>query len=134
MHYYDHALLSAHKWNCNINDTLRLHKLMDSSKHFMPASQHRLFSHNQWFIQVLVDLLGDVTPNTLTGGVIPTRDVLFEHCREDHNGRVPSLQEWLECIHFMVPTTHRTWFNLPSKKDKDLLQEIKLQQQIIYQL
>ena len=79
----------------------------------------------------MVELLGDVIPNTVTGGQIPTRDVLFEHCREDHNGRVPSLQEWLECIRFEVPASHRIWFNQPSHKDKDLLQQIKIQQQSI---
>ena len=125
MHYYDHALLSAAKVNCHLEDTLKLHRLMDSSKHFFPASQHRLFSHNTWFIQVLTELVGDVIPNSKTGEMMSTRDILFEHCREDHNGHVPSLRDWLECIRFDIPQNHRSWFNNPRLRDKELLKKIK---------
>jgi hypothetical protein len=125
MHYYDHALLSAQKFNCHVQDTLNLHKLMDSSKYFFPAHQHRLFSHNLWFIQVLTELVGDLIPNSKTGGTISTRDILFEHCKEDHNGHVPSLQDWLQCIQFEAPTCHKKWFNHPRDSDRVLLNSIK---------
>lgn len=128
MHYFDHALLSARKFNCHTGDTLPLHKLMDSSKHFFPASQHRLFSHNTWFIQVLTELVGDVIPNTKTGGTLSTRDILYEHCKEDHNGHVPSLQDWLQCTMFEIPTAHKGWFNNPRASDKMLLKQIKDEQ------
>lgn len=124
MHYYDHALLSAKKFNCSVEDTLHLHKLMDSSKFFFPESQHRLFSHNIWFIQVLTELIGDTVPNTLNGQTMSTRDILYEHCREDHNGKVPSLQDWLGCIRFEI-SEHRSWFNNPRQSDKILLKQIK---------
>jgi len=125
MHYYDHALLSAKKFGCSVEDTLTLHKLMDSSKFFFPASQHRMFSHNTWFIQVLTELVGDTLTNSLTGQPLSTRDILYEHCREDHNGHVPSLQDWLQCIRFEIPEQHRCWFNRPRSSDKLLLQQIK---------
>ncbi|HWV72882.1 MAG TPA: hypothetical protein VN040_14235 [Pseudosphingobacterium sp.] len=125
MHYYDHALLSAKKFNCKLEDTLRLHKIMDSSKFFFPMSQHRMFSHNLWFIQVLTDLLGEVIPNTVTGEELSIRDILYEHCKEDHNGHVPSLQDWLQCIRYEVPEEHRKWFNNPRQSDKVLLKQIK---------
>ena len=128
MHYYDHALLSAKKFNCHLEDTLELHKLIDSSKYFFPSSQHRLFSHNTWFIQVLTQLKGDVIPNSKTGECISTRDILFEHCREDHNGVVPSLQDWLQCIRFEVPQNHLSWFNHPKPSDKNLLKQLKAEQ------
>ena len=127
MHYYDHALLSAKKFGCSVEDTLHLHKLMDSSKFFFPASQHRLFSHNIWFIQVLTELLGDTVPNTLNGERLSTRDLLYEHCKEDHNGHVPSLQDWLQCIRFEVPEAGRSWFNKPRQSDKLLLSQLKCQ-------
>ncbi|TXJ29043.1 MAG: hypothetical protein E6Q24_05025 [Chitinophagaceae bacterium] len=125
MHYYDHALLSAHKFNCSIDDTIKLHRLIDSSKYFFPASQHRLFSHNTWFIQVLTELTGDSIPNTKTGSTLPTRDILYEHCKEDHNGHVPTLQDWLECLRFEIPTQHLGWFNRPRNTDKELIYKIK---------
>lgn len=124
MHYYDHALLSAEKFHCNTEDTLKLHQLMDSSKFFFPASQHRLFSHNIWFIHVLTECLGDVIPNTKNGNPMSVRDILYEHCREDHNGHVPSLQDWLKCIRFEVPQANMTWFNNPRLSDKHLLLKI----------
>lgn len=125
MHYNDHALLSARKFNCQPEDTFRLHRIMDSSKHFFPASQHRMFSHNIWFIQIMTELIGDVVPNTKDGSALSTRDVLFEHCREDHNGHVPSLENWLECVRFEVPPRHKSWFNHPRQSDKELLEIIK---------
>ena len=125
MHYYDHALLSAKKFGCSVNDTLRLHKLMDSSKFFFPASQHRLFSHNTWFIQILTELVGDTIPNSLNEQSLSTRDILYEHLKEDHNGKVPSLQDWLSCIRFEVPDQARCWFNNPRHSDKTLLTQIK---------
>lgn len=128
MHYYDHALLSAKKFKCDVNDTLKLHKVMDSSKFYMPISQHRLFSHNTWFIQVLTDLIGEVVPNTLTGEMLSVRDVLYEHCKEDHNGRVPSIQDWLQCLKFDVPDEHRIWFNNPRLSDKMLLNTLRVEQ------
>lgn len=125
MHYYDHALLNAKKFDCAPEDTLRLHKLMDSSKFFFPSSQHRLFSHNTWFVQVLTELVGDTITNSLNGQPLSTRDILYEHLKEDHNGRTPSLQDWLECIQFNVPDKHKDWFNRPRESDKLLLKQIK---------
>lgn len=125
MHYFDHALLSAHKFGCAVGDTLQLHKIMDSSKLFFPASQHRMFSHNIWFAHVLTELVGDTVPNTLSGTTLSTRDVLYGHLREDHNGRTPSLQDWLGCLRFEVPDQHRMWFNNPRSEDRTLLRELQ---------
>ncbi|OJV50975.1 MAG: hypothetical protein BGO31_10940 [Bacteroidetes bacterium 43-16] len=130
MHYYDHALLSAEKFNCNVEDTLKLHQLMDSSKFFFPTSQHRMFSHNTWFIQILTGFIGDVIPNTKTGNMLSVRDILYEHCREDHNGHVASLQDWLRCIRFEVQEENIHWFNNPRRRDKLLLQKINEQQKM----
>nr|WP_316835031.1 hypothetical protein [Pedobacter nutrimenti] len=98
---------------------------MDSSKFFFPASQHRMFSHNTWFIQVLTELVGDTVINSQNGQLLSTRDILYEHCREDHDGKVPSLQDWLQCVRFEVPEQHRNWFNNPRGSDKQLLKQIK---------
>lgn len=114
MFYLDHAKISARKFNCNVEDTIKLHKLMDSSKLYFPQWQHRIFSHNLWFVSVVVDLLGDTVPNTKTGGVISVRDVLIEHLKEDHNHKAPSPADWLNCIKF---ETTETWINRPDAKE-----------------
>ena len=122
MHYYQHAELSAKKFNCNIEDTLKLHKIMDSSKNYHVHFTHRLFSHNTWFIQIVTDLIGDTIPNTKMGGYLSTRDILFEHLREDLNGECPTIKDWLnsfESLNIKLEATR--WFNRPRKSDLELL-------------
>jgi hypothetical protein len=130
MHYRDHALLSAHKYGCNVEDTLHLHKLMDSSKIFYPKYIHRMFSHNLWFVHVLTELVGDTVPNTKTGGEISVRDILWEHLREDLNGETPNISDWLDNIEIKVKPEDSRWFNRPRKSDLELLEKIKQKENV----
>jgi len=95
---------------------------MDSSKLYFPQWQHRMFSHNLWFISVVVDLLGDTVPNTKTGGVLSVRDVLIEHLKEDHNGKAPAPADWLRCITF---ETKESWINHPDPRELHWLKEVE---------
>lgn len=114
MFYIDHAKISAKKFKCNVEDTLKIHKIIDSSKFYFPQWQHRLFSHNMWFVNVLVELIGDTVPNSKTGGEISVRDVAIEHLKEDFSGKAPDLKDWLECIKF---DTKEKWINNPNLKE-----------------
>ena len=120
MDYYSHAIISARKFNCNVEDTAPLHKLMDRSKMYFQGWQHRLFSHNTFFIDVVVDLYGDTVANTKTGGHILTRDILMEHCREDFSGKIPDMKDWLSCVKF---EGGKEWVNNPSLKELKWLKE-----------
>ena len=122
MDYYSHAIISARKFNCNIEDTLSLHKIMDKSKMYYQGWQHRMFSHNTFFIDTVVELYGDIVQNTKVGGHILTRDILMEHCKEDFSGKVPSIEDWLDCIKF---NTKETWINNPDRKELVWLKELK---------
>lgn len=128
MDYESHAIISARKFKCNISDTLHLHKLMDSSKMFYPHGwQHRLFSHNTFFIDTIVNLYFELTgkvsiENTLSGGHILIRDVLIEHLKEDFSGKIPDLKDWLKCIQF---DTTESWINRPDRRELDYLKTIK---------
>ena len=123
MTYYEHALISARKFKCLPEDTIHLHKLIDSSKLYFPSWQHRIFSHNMWFISVLVELLPNYIENSLTGEKILTRDVLIEHLKEDFNGKTPDLKDWLECIEFK---TDKKWINFPDMREIKWLRENNL--------
>lgn len=125
MNYWDHSLLQANKFNCNPEDVLALNRIIDSSKHYHVHNTHRIFSHNTWFIQVLVDLIGDVIPNTKTGGVLSTRDILHEHLREDHNGFCPTIQDWMRNIKIEATPIDSRWLNNPRRSDKELLKKIE---------
>ena len=125
MHYTDHAKLSSVKYGCSEEDTLFLHKIMDSSKYHHVHYTHRMFSHNTWFVQVITELVGDTVLNSITGEQMSTRDILFEHIREDLNGECPTIKDWLENIKFDVPAKNTRWINNPRNSDKELLKQIK---------
>lgn len=125
MFYKDHALLSAEKFDCNLEDTLKLHKIIDSSKMYFPNALHRMFSHNTWFVSVLVEIIGDTIPNTKTGGELSVRDVLFEHIKEDHNNKIPSLENWIENIEIKVKPENERWFNRINLKELNKIKMLK---------
>jgi hypothetical protein len=120
MFYIDHAKMSARKFNCNLEDTVKIHKVIDSTKLFFPQWQHRMFSHNMWFVGVLVELIGDTVPNTKTGKEISVRDIAIEHLKEDFSGKAPDLKDWLNCIKF---ETNEKWINQPDRKEMRWLKE-----------
>jgi len=126
MNYYEHAVLSAKKFNCNIEDTLFLHEIMDSSKLHFSQWQHRMFSHNTWFVDVVMRLYekfkgNNIIENTKTGGQILVRDVLIEHLLDDHC-KTPSIVDWLNCIKF---NTTEKWINNPDRKKIEYLKSLQ---------
>lgn len=120
MDYQSHALISARKFNCYPEDVVFLHKLMDSSKMYFPQGwQHRMFSHNTWFIETIMTLFSELTgkdyiKNTKIGSHILIRDILIEHLKEDFSGKIPDLKDWLNCIKF---ETNEKWINNPDRKE-----------------
>lgn len=119
MHYYDHARLSVRKFGGVPEDYLELHRLMDSSKHHLPNAAHRAFSHNTWFIEILDNLMGPTITNS-EGKDVPVRDILTEHLKEDHSGKIPTLQDWARVIKF---DTKETWMNRPDPEKLRWLKE-----------
>ncbi len=119
MHYHDHARLSARKFGGKPEDYMTLHKLMDSSKHFFPSWQHRIFSHNTWFVMVVDELIGPHIINS-NGKKVSVRDILHEHLKEDHNGKTPTPQDWLKTIRF---ETDEMWVNRPDPRELEWLKE-----------
>ncbi|WP_448529151.1 DUF6915 family protein [Raineya sp.] len=95
MNIWEHCLLSARKFGGEPQDYQAVHSFLDSSKYFFYHIKHRLLLHHLLGIEWAVTTLGNFIQNT-NGRVILVRDVAVEHFREDLDGTIPTLYEWLE--------------------------------------
>jgi len=92
MNIYDHALLSQHKFKGDLSSYLPIHSFIDSSKLFRPDFKHRILLHNSFGAYLAELKFG------LVLGSVPVRDIVFEHCKEDLDGYVPTLQDWFQNV------------------------------------
>jgi hypothetical protein len=83
---------------------------MDSSKFHNQNFNHRIFSHNTWFVEVLCELMGDYITNS-DGHKVLIRDICYQHLEEDH-GIVPTIQDWAKAISLDLKNR---WINNPKK-------------------
>jgi hypothetical protein len=119
MNYHDHAKISARKFGGKPEDYIELHELLDSSKYHLPSWQHRAFSHNTWFISIVDKLYGPTIINS-DGKEVSVRDILFEHLKEDHSGKVPTIADWAKNIKF---EKMEGWENRPDARELSWLKE-----------
>ena len=110
--YLKHAESSVSKFGGKIEDYIKIHKIMDSSKEHFGGFQHRLFSHNTWFCSVIVELLGDYIVNSDNNKVM-VRDICYQHLVEDH-GKAPTISDWLANIDIKMNINSK-WINSPEK-------------------
>ena len=94
MNIWNHSRLSVRKFGGIEQDYFEIHKFIDSSKLFFFHAKHRLLLHNLYGIHLAIKKFGDYI-ETNDGKIILVRDIVAEHLKEDMNGRVPSLNEWL---------------------------------------
>ncbi len=95
MNIHEHCLLSQRKFGGLPADYERVHAFMDSSKYFCYHIRHRLLLHHLLGVEWAVQLMGNTLGNS-DGRIVSVRDVAVEHCREDLDGRAPTLPEWLD--------------------------------------
>ena len=94
MNIWDHSRLSVRKFGGREEDYIHIHKFIDSSKLFYFNPRHRLLLHNMYGIEMTVKKFGDIL-TTSDHQKLLVRDIAAEHYKEDLNGRVPSLHDWL---------------------------------------
>lgn len=94
MNIWNHSRLSVKKFGGKEEDYFQIHKFIDGSKLFYFNPRHRLLLHNLWGIGVTVKKFGDIITNSDRNEILVI-DIAAEHCKEDLNGKVPSLQDWL---------------------------------------
>lgn len=95
MNVYQHSLLSQRKFGGQPQDYEAIHAFMDSSKLFYYHVRHRMLIHNLYGIELAAELFGDYLTNS-DGKQCMVRDIAAAHCREDLDGQVPTLHDWLK--------------------------------------
>ena len=94
MNPYHHALSSAAHFGGQPDDYLPLHQWLDESKAFFADFRHRALRHHAEGIFLLERLFG-VTITNSDGRSIPVRFIGEQHVKEDCQGRIPSMADWL---------------------------------------
>lgn len=103
-----HAENNVKKYGGKIEDYLKIHQFMDSSKGAMCDVRHRALTHTSWFIQpdgILEKVFGVTFVNS-DGKTIAVRDIGEDHILEDFDGFIPTPQDFLKDIP-VKPWMHR---------------------------
>jgi len=93
---YHHAVSSAKLHGGRAEDYLQLHQWFDESKAFFPDFRHRALRHHAEGIFLAERIFGPTLTNS-AGRIVPVRVLSEQHVKEDL-GRIPTVQDWLECL------------------------------------
>lgn len=96
-HPLHHAESSARKFGGAPSDYQALHEFFDVSKEHLALFVHRAYRHHSLGVFELERKFGRSLINS-AGRVVPTRWIGEQHVREDCQGRIPSLADWLTRI------------------------------------
>ena len=95
MNIWQHCLLSQRKFGGQPKDYEQVHTFMDSSKLFFHHFKHRALLHHLFGVELAMRLLGNFVINQ-DGKTVLVRDIAVEHCKEDLDGKVPTLYDWFK--------------------------------------
>lgn len=115
----EHSHLMQRDFGGYPEDYQELNDLIDSTKAHFPHWMHRAICHNSWFVGIAEKIIGYDIVNS-DGRTIPTRILVLEHIKQDCDGRVPTIQEWLTAI---SQQKQERWMNGPRKSDLEWLQK-----------
>ncbi|TRD17305.1 DUF6915 family protein [Palleronia caenipelagi] len=93
-HPFHHAESSARKYGGDPSDYLAVHSWFDASKAHLALFTHRAVRHNTFGVFEAERIFGATLTNS-DGRKIPTRFIGEQHVKEDCQGRIPSLADWL---------------------------------------
>ena len=93
-HPLHHAESSARKFGGVPDDYQFVHDWFDSSKEHLALFVHRAYRHHTAGIYDAQRIFGLSLTNS-AGRVVPIRWIGEQHVREDCQGRIPSLADWL---------------------------------------
>lgn len=91
-----HAKLSVNRYGGTVEDYIKIHEFLDSSKAFVPDMSHRALLHNAWGCYLAQDKFGFYIPNE-DGRDFSVRDICEEHILEDI-GFIPTVEKCLETL------------------------------------
>lgn len=90
-----HAKNSAKRYGGNPECYLPIHDWMDSTKAATANFYHRAILHNSFGIFLCEQLFGTTITNS-DGKKISVRDIAEDHVKEDCQGRIPTIDDWLK--------------------------------------
>lgn len=96
-HPLHHAESSARKFGGRASDYQVIHDWFDASKAHLALFTHRALRHHTQGIFEAERVFGTVVANN-AGRDVPVRWIGEQHVREDCQGRIPSLADWLKRI------------------------------------
>lgn len=96
-HPLHHAESSARKYGGNPADYQAIHGWFDASKEHLAFFTHRALRHHTQGIFEAERRFGQTLQNS-AGRTIPIRWIGEQHVRDDCQGRIPSVADWLSLI------------------------------------
>jgi hypothetical protein len=96
-HSFHHAQSSAKRFGGIPDDYIHIHSFMDSSKSTYADFRHRAILHSTFGIFITEQVFGTTITNS-DGKKIPVRIIAEQHVKEDHGGKIPTVEEWLHSI------------------------------------
>jgi len=92
-----HAKNSVRKFGGSLDDYMKYHNWMDSTKAHIPDIRHRMILHNAWGIFMAEQIFGSYFKNS-DGKIVSVRDVLELHVTDDL-GYIPTLEQCMKTLH-----------------------------------
>lgn len=96
-HPFHHAESSARRFGGDPADYQPIHDWFDASKAHMAFFTHRALRHHSQGIFEAERVFG-LTLTNVAGRTIPVRWIGEQHVREDCQGKIPSLADWMRRI------------------------------------
>ena len=91
-----HAKISVKRHGGHVDDYLKIHNFIDSSKSNMPDVRHRALLHSSFGCFLAEQVFGTYITNS-DGNMISVRDIAEEHIQEDL-GFIPTVERWLNTM------------------------------------
>lgn len=117
----DHALLSVASFGGHIDDYMEIHMFLDSTKHHYPDFKHRAILHNSFGVELVEKIFGGYLVNS-EGSIISTKTVAEQHIKEDCNGKIPRIDEWILAF---IQHSKENWINKIDPNSMEKLKKIK---------
>lgn len=109
-----HAISSAKRYGGEPSDYIDIHEFLDSCKAAVGNNAHRLFTHNSWFVGVVIPKCFGRRRQNSEGKWYNTKDIGEQHCLEDFKHKfIPTPQDYLE--HFSIPLWVNNAIDVPNR-------------------
>lgn len=92
-----HSETSVKIWGGTREDYAPIHEWLDATKETFCDVRHRALRHHSQGIFEAERVFGKVVTNS-DGKEVPVRYICEQHIKEDCDGRVPSVSDWLSHI------------------------------------